>query len=184
MLSRIARKSNEARETSKDYFCEAARKNHQLIHRVTQSVGLGIDGLVLRHWHLISVRCLSTELLRWTCNCARQGSGLQEYCMCPSRIATSKLWAAIVQKENHHGKDRVHQLEQLLGDEQGGRNGRRQPPSATKARRQRRRKSLDPPDGKGARRQRGGHHTATSRGSLASSVAVRAISSKTSSDTM
>ena len=58
-----------------DYFCVAAHKNHRLIHRVTQSVGARTDGLVLRHWHLITVRCPSTELLRWTCSCARQGSG-------------------------------------------------------------------------------------------------------------
>ena len=49
--------------------------NYRLIHRITQLVGAGTDGLVLRHWHLISVRCPSTELLRWTCNFARQGSG-------------------------------------------------------------------------------------------------------------
>ena len=149
--------SGEVRATWKDYFCEAAHLNHRRSHRITQSVGKGTDGLILRHWHQVSVRCTSTELLPWA-----RAVGLKHIvCTQPNRN---------IKAVGCNGADVITMVRTVLinlsnflamSNEAGKVEGNHHLPPKQDAKRK---KESRPATRQGARRQRGGHHTATSRG--------------------
>ena len=89
--------SGEVRETSEDYFCEAAHLNHRPIHRIN-SIGRGGDGwsgleaLAPRQCQVHQYRVAAVDL-----QLRSPGQWASSILHVASRIATSKLWAAMVQ---------------------------------------------------------------------------------------